>query len=171
MRGDKGKSTSVDQYIADFPPNVQKILEQIRRAICTVAPDAQETLKYRMPTFVLHENLVHFAALANHVGFYPTPSAISKFKDELVGHQSAKGSVQFPLNEPIPLNLIKKIAKFRVQEVPAGNQRPCTHWRKAVSGNRGEISDGFRRPSCRRTTLRERQSLFRHDLPMPIHPN
>lgn len=110
---------SIDEYIADFAPNVRQKLEQIRSAIRAVAPDAQETIKYRMPTFVLHENLVHFAAFANHVGFYPTPSGIAKFKYELSAYDSAKGSVQFPLSQPIPLSLIRKIVKFRVQEVTA----------------------------------------------------
>ena len=109
----------MDDYIAGFPPNVRQILEQIRSAIRTIAPEAHETIKYRIPTFVLHENLVHFAAFTNHVGFYPTPSGIAKFKDELSAYNSAKGSVQFPLNQPIPLNLIKKIVKFRVLEVSA----------------------------------------------------
>lgn len=120
MRTDKPEPpSSIDDYIEGFPPNVRQILEQIRSAIRAIAPDAQETIKYRMPTFVLHENLVHFAAFANHVGFYPTPSGIAKFKDELSGYASAKGSVQFPLNQPIPLSLIKKIVKFRLQEVSA----------------------------------------------------
>ena len=120
MRTGKAEQlSSMDDYIAGFPPNVRQILEQIRSAIKAIAPDAQETIKYRMPTFVLHENLVHFAAFTNHVGFYPTPSGIAKFRDELSAYDSAKGSVQFPLNQPIPLSLIKKIVKFRVQEVSA----------------------------------------------------
>jgi uncharacterized protein YdhG (YjbR/CyaY superfamily) len=111
--------SSIDEYIAGFPPDVQQILEQIRRAIKAIAPDAEETIKYRMPTFLLHENLVHFAAFKSHVGFYPTPSAIAKFKDELSAYNGAKGSVQFPLDEPIPLSLIKKIVSFRTEEVQA----------------------------------------------------
>ena len=111
--------TSIDEYIAGFSPDVQEILEQIRSAIRAIAPDADETIKYRMPTFVLHENLVHFAAFTSHVGFYPTPSGIAKFNDELSAYNSAKCSVQFPLEEPIPLTLIKKIVRFRVQEVRA----------------------------------------------------
>jgi uncharacterized protein YdhG (YjbR/CyaY superfamily) len=111
--------SSIDEYIAGFPPDVQQILEQIRSVIRAIAPDAEETIKYRMPTFVLHENMVHFAAFTNHVGFYPTPSGIAKFKDELSAYNCARGSVQFPIGEPIPLNLIKKIVSFRVQEVRA----------------------------------------------------
>ena len=110
---------SVDEYIAGFPPDVQRLLRQIRTAIRDTAPDAQETIKYRMPTFVLHENLVHFAAFKKHVGFYPSPSAIVAFKDELSEYAGAKGSVQFPLDRPIPLDLIEKIVSFRVREVSA----------------------------------------------------
>jgi uncharacterized protein YdhG (YjbR/CyaY superfamily) len=120
MRTDRAKSpSSIDDYIASLPPDVQHILEQIRSAIKAIVPDAEQTIKYGIPTFVLRENLVHFAAFKNHVGFYPTPSGIAKFKDELSAYNSAKGSVQFPIGEPIPLNLIRKIVRFRAQEVRA----------------------------------------------------
>src|SRR5690348_15505524 len=92
----------IDEYIAGFPPNVQASLQKIRGIIRDAAPDAEEALKYRMPTFVLQGNLVHFAAFENHIGFYPTPSAIEAFSSDLKGYVSAKGSVQFPLNRPIP---------------------------------------------------------------------
>jgi uncharacterized protein YdhG (YjbR/CyaY superfamily) len=111
--------SSIDQYIAGFPPNVQQKLEQMRGAIRAAAPEAEETIKYSIPTFVLQENLVHFAAFAKHVGFYPAPSGIAAFKDELSEYKGAKGSVQFPIDKPIPLTLIKKIVRFRVQEVRA----------------------------------------------------
>jgi uncharacterized protein YdhG (YjbR/CyaY superfamily) len=117
--GQAALPSSIDEYIAGFSPDIQQVLEQIRNAIRAIAPDAEETIKYRMPTFVLHENLVHFAAYTKHVGFYPTPSGISKFKDELSPYNSAKGSVQFPIDEPIPLTLIKNIVRFRVKEVRA----------------------------------------------------
>jgi uncharacterized protein YdhG (YjbR/CyaY superfamily) len=118
MRMDHAKPpNSIDEYIAGFPPGVQQILEQIRSVIKAVAPDAEETLKYRIPTFVLHENLVHFAAFPKHIGFYPTPSGIANFKDELSQYKSAKGSVQFPIDKPIPLKLIEKIVKSRVEEI------------------------------------------------------
>jgi uncharacterized protein YdhG (YjbR/CyaY superfamily) len=107
---------TINEYIAGFPPDVQKLLQQIRATISKAAPDAEETLKYRMPTFVLNENLVHFAGFEKHIGFYPTPSGIEAFKRELAGYKSAKGSVQFPLNEPVPLDLIKKMVEFRVKE-------------------------------------------------------
>ena len=111
--------TTVDEYIAAFPPAVQSKLEQIRSAIRALVPEAQETIKYRMPTYFLHENLVHFAAYENHVGLYPSPSGIAKFQDELSGYKSAKGSVQFPIDQPLPMQLIGKIVKFRADEVRA----------------------------------------------------
>jgi uncharacterized protein YdhG (YjbR/CyaY superfamily) len=98
---------------------VQKILKQIRTTIKKAAPGAEEAIKYGIPTFVLNENLVHFAAFKNHIGFYPTPSGINAFKKELSGYKSAKGSVQLPLEEPMPLALIEQIVKFRVKEVKA----------------------------------------------------
>ena len=107
---------SIDEYIAGFPSDVQEILKQIRTTIKKVAPDAEEAIKYQIPTFVLNGNLVHFAAFKNHIGFYPTPSGVEAFKDELSRYQSAKGSVQFPIGEPIPFGLIEKMVKFRVKE-------------------------------------------------------
>lgn len=108
---------NVDEYIATFPRYVQNILKQLRATIKKAAPDAEETIKYRIPTFVWNENLFHFAALQNHIGFYPTPSGIEKFKRELAGYKFGKGSVQFPLGKPMPLSLIEKIVKFRITEV------------------------------------------------------
>jgi uncharacterized protein YdhG (YjbR/CyaY superfamily) len=110
-------ATTIDEYIAEFPSNVQHKLQDVRRVIRAAAPDAEDAIKYRIPKFVLNENLVHFAAFDKHIGFYPTPSGIAAFKDELSAYHSAKGSVQFPLDEPIPLGLIRKIVKFRVKEV------------------------------------------------------
>ena len=110
------KSGTIDQYIAGYPPRVQSILQRIRRVIRTVVPDAQEAIKYGIPTFVLKENLVHFAAFQNHIGFYPTSSGIRQFKPELAAYQGGRGSVQFPLDKPIPYNLIKKITQFRAKE-------------------------------------------------------
>jgi uncharacterized protein YdhG (YjbR/CyaY superfamily) len=107
---------SIDAYIADFPKDVQAILEKIRGIVRDAAPEAQEAIKYQIPTFVLNGNLVHFAAFQKHIGFYPTPSGIEHFKDALSAFNSAKGSVQFPLDSPIPYSLIKKMVKFRVNE-------------------------------------------------------
>ncbi len=108
---------NIDEYIEGFPPNVQESLRKIRAIIREVAPDAQEALKYRIPTFVLHENLVHFAGFQNHIGFYPTPSTVEAFSRDLAGYESAKGSVQFPLSNPIPFSLIKRMVEFRAKQV------------------------------------------------------
>ena len=118
-KSDAKLSGNVDEYISGFPPDVQRILEQIRTSIRAIAPEAEEAIKYGIPTFVLHENLVHFAAYKKHVGFYPTPSAIAAFKRELSEYEGAKGSVKFPIDEPMPMELIERIVKFRVREVSA----------------------------------------------------
>lgn len=107
----------IDAYIAVFAPAIQEILLRIRATIRQAAPDAQERIAYQMPTFVLGgKTLVHFAAFKNHIGFYPTPTGTEKFQKELASYKHAKGSVQFPLDKPIPYNLITKIVKFRVKE-------------------------------------------------------
>jgi uncharacterized protein YdhG (YjbR/CyaY superfamily) len=107
---------SIDEYIAAFPAEVQKRLQEIRSVIKSAAPQATEKISYQMPTFHLNGNLVHFAAFKNHIGFYPVPSGIEAFKRELSKYAQGKGSVQFPLDEPLPLALIRKIVKFRVAE-------------------------------------------------------
>lgn len=108
--------TTIDEYIAAFPADIQTILQKIRATIRKAAPDATEAISYRMPTFKLNGNLVHFAAFKNHIGFYPVPSGIEKFKKELSVYKGAKGSAQFPLDKPIPYGLIGRIVKFRVKE-------------------------------------------------------
>jgi len=112
----KENVNSFDTYISQFPAEVQEILQEIRQVIKEAAPEAEEKISYQMPTFYLDGNLVHFAAYKNHIGFYPAPSGIEKFKQELSKYKSAKGSVQFPLNQPIPFDLIQKIVTFRVAE-------------------------------------------------------
>lgn len=107
---------NLDEYIARFPDDVRETLEKIRMTIRKAAPDAQETISYQIPTFTLYGNLVHFAAFKRHIGFYPGPSGIEKFRDELSIYDGAKGSVQFPLDKPIPFSLISRIVKFRVNE-------------------------------------------------------
>ena len=107
---------TIDEYLQRFPLEVRQTLQRIRETIQKAAPEAHEAIKYRMPTFVLQGNLVHFAAHTKHIGFYPTPSAIVRFQSELAGYRQAKGSVQFPLDEPIPLDLIGRIVQFRVEE-------------------------------------------------------
>jgi uncharacterized protein YdhG (YjbR/CyaY superfamily) len=106
----------IDQYIASFPKDIQEILEKIRTTIRKAAPDAEEAIAYQMPTFRLKGNLVHFAAFKKHIGFYPAPTGIEHFGNELSAYKSAKGSVRFPLDRPIPFDLISKIVTFRVKE-------------------------------------------------------
>lgn len=119
MKANSSLPTNIDEYIAGFSIDVQEILEKVRDTIRKAAPEAQETIKYQIPTFTLNGSLVHFAAFKNHIGFYPTPSGIEAFKQELSCYKIAKGSVQFPINEPTPLSLIDKIVKFRVEEAKA----------------------------------------------------
>jgi uncharacterized protein YdhG (YjbR/CyaY superfamily) len=111
-----GEPERVDAYIAAFPAKVQQILNKIRRIVRKAAPEAHETIAYRIPTFVLGKNLVHFAAFEQHVGLYPTPSAMEHFAPRFAGFKTAKGSVQFPLDQPIPYDLIQEIVEFRVSE-------------------------------------------------------
>jgi uncharacterized protein YdhG (YjbR/CyaY superfamily) len=110
------KLNLIDQYIANSPKDIQAILEKVRATIRKSAPKAEETINYGIPTFTLEGNLVHFAGFKSHIGFYPTPSGIEKFKAELSKYETAKGSVKFPLDKPIPYTLISKIVKFRVKE-------------------------------------------------------
>ena len=116
MQNSKVGYNSIDEYIATFPAETQKILQALRATIKAAAPDADEKISYQMPTFALKGNLVHFAAHKNHIGFYPTPSGIEAFKQELSLYEGAKGSIRFPIEEPLPLELISKIVKFRVAE-------------------------------------------------------
>ncbi len=116
MRTNQTAPKNIDEYIAGFPQDVQEILEKIRRTIRKAAPDAEETIKYQMPTFTLKGNLVHFAAFKKHIGLYPAPTGIVKFKKELSVYEGAKGSVRFPIDKPIPFDLISRIVKFRVKE-------------------------------------------------------
>ena len=107
---------TIDQYIAKFSPSEQKILQEVRNCIQAAAPEATEAIKYQMPTFCLHGNLIHFAMCKEHLGVYPTPSAIVQFAKELEPYTTSKGAVQFPLSKKMPLALIKKMTKFRVEE-------------------------------------------------------
>jgi uncharacterized protein YdhG (YjbR/CyaY superfamily) len=110
------KANNVNEYIAGFPKDVQGILEKLRATIKKAAPGAEELINYGVPAFRLNGNLVFFAAHKNHIGFYPAPSGIEAFKKELAAYEGAKGSVQFPIEKPLPLSLITKIVKFRVKE-------------------------------------------------------
>jgi uncharacterized protein YdhG (YjbR/CyaY superfamily) len=116
MEESKTTVKSIDEYISQFPLEVQEILESFRKVIKEAAPTATEKISWQMPTFVLHGNLVHFAAHKNHIGLYPGASAIDAFKNELSNYKFSKGAVQFPLGKPIPYELITRIVKFRVDE-------------------------------------------------------
>lgn len=108
--------TTIDAYIATFPASTQALLQQMRSTIAKAAPRAEEAISYGMPTFKLHGNLVHFAGYKNHIGFYPAPSGIDAFADELKKYKTSKGAIQFPIDEKLPLTLVTKIVKFRVKE-------------------------------------------------------
>jgi uncharacterized protein YdhG (YjbR/CyaY superfamily) len=113
---DEVKNRQIDDYIAQFPEEVSEKLKWLRAVIRAAAPAATETFSYQMPTYVLHGNLVHFAAFKKHIGFYPAPSGVEQFKAELSRYQNAKGSVQFPLDKPLPLELISNMVAYRVKE-------------------------------------------------------
>lgn len=115
--------SAIDEYIARFPSDVRKRLERMRATIRRAAPSATERMAYGIPTFHLDGNLVHFAAFAHHVGFYPTASGIAAFRESLAEYESAKGSVQFPHDEPLPLALVARIVKFRVAEMAEKKRR------------------------------------------------
>jgi uncharacterized protein YdhG (YjbR/CyaY superfamily) len=113
----RSTAQTIDEYIAEFPPETQRVLEEMRVLIRTAAPGATETISYAIPTFDLNgRHLVHFAGYAKHVGFYPVPSAMEAFKEELEPYRSGKGSAQFPLGQPLPTDLIRRIVAFRVAE-------------------------------------------------------
>ena len=113
---ESNKAKTIDEYIASCPEEVQKKMKEMRATIRADAPNATEKISYQMPTFYLKGNLVHFAALKNHIGFYPTPSGVQAFIKETAKYASTKGAIQFPLDEPLPLKLVSKIVKFRVKE-------------------------------------------------------
>jgi uncharacterized protein YdhG (YjbR/CyaY superfamily) len=107
---------TIDEYIIQFPLEVQETLNILRNVIKEAAPDAKEKIGYKMPAFYLYGSLVYFAAYKNHIGFYPTASGIEAFKDELAVYKSSKGAVQFPIGKPLPYELISRIVKYRVAE-------------------------------------------------------
>jgi len=113
---DRSAAASIDEYIAEFPAETQKVLQEVRATIKAAAPAATETISWAMPTFDLNGHLVHFAGYKSHIGLYPGPNGIEAFKEELSPYKSAKGSVQFPLGQPMPVDLIRRIVQFRVAE-------------------------------------------------------
>ena len=124
---------NIDQYIAACPEALQPILQAIRQIIREEAPQAEERIRYGIPTFYEHENLIHFAAAQKHIGLYPTPEGVEAFAARLTAYRTSKGAVQFPLNQPIPYDLIREITAYRVRAVrekfrasshPSANQGP-----------------------------------------------
>jgi uncharacterized protein YdhG (YjbR/CyaY superfamily) len=116
MRDQAARFHSIDEYIATFPEDVQAILQDMRATIRAAAPDAEERISYQMPAFALNGILVYFAALKNHIGFYPTSSGIEAFRQELSAYEGSKGAVRFPIGEPLPKDLITRIVRYRVAE-------------------------------------------------------
>ena len=116
MKTETLKPKDVDEYISMFPDNIQELLKEIRATIKEAAPKAEEVISYQMPAYKFHGMLIYFAAFKNHIGLYPMVSGINKFKEELSVYKGAKGSVQFPQNKPLPIELIARIVKFRVKE-------------------------------------------------------
>jgi uncharacterized protein YdhG (YjbR/CyaY superfamily) len=123
MKSTESNSQEVERFISRYPAEVQEILYKIRSIIREAAPDAQEKLNYGIPTFTLNGNLVHYSGFKDHIGFYPTPSGVEKFKKQLSKYEGAKGSVKFPLDQPIPYNLIREITEFRVKEQRAKSNK------------------------------------------------
>ena len=113
---ERSTAKDIDEYIAHQPKEVQVILQKIRETIRKAAPGAKESISYQIPTFKMGRNLVHFAAFREHISFFPSSSGVEKFKQELAGYTTSKGTIQFPLGKPIPYGLITKITKFRVKE-------------------------------------------------------
>lgn len=110
----KTTASTIDEYIGSFPTDIQKLLRQVRATVSKAAPGAEEAMSYGIPTYRLNGNLVHFAAYKNHIGFYPGPAGITGFEKELAEYKQGKGSIQFPIDRPLPLKLITQIVKFRV---------------------------------------------------------
>lgn len=123
MTMSKNHFDNIDDYIAQSPPEVRERLQELRRVIHEAAPQAAEAISYQMPTFKLHGNLVHFAAFKNHIGFYPAPSGIEAFRERLAPYAGGKGTVKFPLDQPIPYDLVADIVAYRVQEVLAKQKK------------------------------------------------
>lgn len=124
------KITNIDDYIAGFPAETQKILQRVRQLIKENAPDASEKISWDMPTFFLYGNLVHFAGHKNHLGFYPGDSGITNFADRMEGMSHSKGAVQFPYSKPMPEELIKDIVRFRVKQNIAWNEEKLAKKKK-----------------------------------------
>jgi uncharacterized protein YdhG (YjbR/CyaY superfamily) len=112
----RSAASSIDEYISQFPAHTQDVLRELRSVIRAAAPDATETISYAIPTFDLNGHLVHFGGFKNHVGLYPTPRGLEAFEKELTPYKSGKGSAQFPLDKPLPIDLIRRIVELRVEQ-------------------------------------------------------
>jgi|SRR5437868_483376 len=132
----KKAAINIDQYMAGFPPATQAILQEMRSIVRKAAPDAEETISYAIPAFKWNGMLVWFAGYTKHIGLYPRPSALLAFKDELIKFKTAKGSVQFPLDQPLPVALITRIVKFRMKENLASIKRPKRNPQQAIGHER-----------------------------------
>ena len=122
MKNSQTSVGSIDEYIAAFPAEIQETLQKIRQVIRDAAPEASEAISYQMPTFKLNGNLVHFAAFKDHIGFFPTPSGVEAYP-ELMQYKTGKGTLQFPLDQPIPYELIRRVVKFRVLEATSKQKK------------------------------------------------
>ena len=141
MDSNKAGFSSIDAYIASFPEETQALLEAMRATIRAAAPEAEEKISYQMPTFFLQGNLVHFAAFKQHIGFYPAPRGIEEFKEELSTYKGAKGSVQFPFDQPLPLDLVARIVRFRVAENMAAAEAKARKGKKQVDTDQRQLSE------------------------------
>jgi uncharacterized protein YdhG (YjbR/CyaY superfamily) len=137
MAESKRQFKTIDEYIETFPERVQHILNELRQTIKDAAPEAEETINYGIPTSTLNGNLVHFAAFENHIGFYPTPSGMEAFQKELSSYKGAKGSVQFPIDQALPLPLIRRIVEFRVRENLERKRKKQGSGKKSSKGESG----------------------------------
>jgi uncharacterized protein YdhG (YjbR/CyaY superfamily) len=141
MDSNKAGFSSIDAYIASFPEETQALLEAMRATIRAAAPEAEEKISYQMPTFFLKGNLVHFAAFKQHIGFYPAPRGIEEFKEELSTYKGAKGSVQFPFDQPLPLDLVARIVRFRVAENMAAAEAKARKGKKQGDTDQRQLSE------------------------------
>ncbi|MBN2149579.1 MAG: DUF1801 domain-containing protein [Anaerolineales bacterium] len=126
--------STFDEYIAIFPPQVQERLQALRAVIRAAAPQAVEKISYQMPTYYLNGNLVHFAAHARHIGFYPAPTGVAAFKEQLAVYKNSKGAVQFPLDQPLPLELVRRIVEYRVEENLTKGSKKATKQQREARG-------------------------------------
>jgi uncharacterized protein YdhG (YjbR/CyaY superfamily) len=159
-------ANTIDEFIAAFPKDMQDKLRKMRDTIRKAAPDATEAIKYGIPTFVLNGNLVHFSGYQHHIGFYPAPSGILEFRKELAGYESAKGSVRFPLDKPIPLTLVAQIVKFRVAENMAKKSKTQELTKKASASKLAKSAakkEAVRKVARKKSTPIKRKTNNRKD--------